>query len=378
MMRLLLLLIVLTAITSSCSQPKKNEKNNTPANTAANLYAKHFSIAKHEGYTTINIENPWIDAKNIYYRYAIKQKPGTKIPDKYQIIPHKPAKVAAISTTHIAFLEVLNELNRVKAVSDKQYIYSRKFRKLDSIKAVKAVGFDTNLNIEKLLQLGIKVVFLYGISNEIEPLRKRLIRAEIVPVMIGEYMEQHPLGKAEWIKVFGAIFDKTRTARNYFDSVSTVYRRLSGFTDSINRRPSVFTGLPWNDTWHTPGGNTYTAKLINDAGGQYVFHKDTSSINYQYDTEIVYERAGDAGYWINPGTANALKEISGTDPRMKLFKAYKHKKVFNNNRRKLPGGGSDYMESGVVKPHLILKDLIHILHPRLLPDHQLYFYQKLN
>lgn len=375
-MRINLFMLITCIFLWSCNNSKQEAETKNDLKFESTRYARHFRIVNNKNYTLIHIKNPWVDAQNIQYRYAIKHKKTANIPKDAELIPAQPEKVAAISTTHIAFLETINELNHLKAVSDKKYIYSKAFQKLDSIYTIQEVGFDTNLNIERLLQLGVKVVFLYGINNNIEPLRKRLLRANIVPVMIGEYMEQHPLGKAEWIKVFGAIYNKNNEAARYFDSVASAYERLKKSTRSVKKHPTVFTGLPWNETWHTPGGNTYTAKLINDAGGKYIFGKDTTSINYQYDTEIVYERAGNANYWINPGTAYTMKNISGADPRMKLFDAYQNKNIYNNNKRSLQGGGSDYMESGVVKPHLILKDLIHIFHSDLFPKHQLFYYQK--
>ncbi|WP_462280312.1 ABC transporter substrate-binding protein [Salinivirga cyanobacteriivorans] len=372
-MRSILLIINIFFILASCGRQAQEAANTS----ITNDYAKHFSLEQKDGYTLLEIKNPWIDAQNINYRYAITETSQAQIPDDLNIIHTEPERVAAISTTHIAFLEQLNRLGNLVAVSDKQFIYSRRFHHIDSTQGIKEVGFDTNLNIEKLLQLKVKLVFLYGISNEIEPIRKRLIRAGIVPVMIGEYMEQHPLGKAEWIKVFGAIFNQENEAQNFFDSVSNAYLQLANMTDTLKSKPTVFTGMPWNDTWHTPGGNTYTAKLIEDAGASYVFKNDTSSVNFQYDTEIVYERAGEADYWINPGAAASLKDIVSQDTRLELFNAYQNGKVFNNNRRALPSGGSDYMESGVVNPHLILGDLIRIFHPNKVSKKSFHYYQQL-
>jgi iron complex transport system substrate-binding protein len=368
-MRLILLVIVSIFILPSC-----NQKSQIKEIRSSNKYARHFSISENTDYTLITIKNPWVDAQNIQYQYAIPKDKKTPIPKGAQLLPISPERIAAISTTHIAFLETINELDKLKAVSSKQYIYSKKFHTLDKQNEIIEVGFDTNLNIEKLLELNVSVVFLYGISNEIEPLRKKLLRAGIIPIMIGEYMEQHPLGKAEWIKIFGLIFNKKEMAVNYFDSIVRSYESLKASATKDNR-PLVFTGLPWNDTWHTPGGKTYTAQLIKDAGGDYVFKNDTNSINYQYDLEIVFQKAASADIWINSGTASSLSDIKGMDERLSLFNAFKNKKVYNNNKRHVPGGGSDYMESGVVRPHLILNDLIQIFNQA--DTSELYYYQQL-
>lgn len=369
-MKFIHIAIILLIFIHSCNHTKTRDNIRTH-----NKYAKHFEITQKKDYTLITIKNPWIDAENIQYQYAIPNNKNTSMPKRVIVVPKTPKRIAAISTTHIAFLETIKELNKVKAVSSKQYVYSKAFHALDKQNEIAEVGFDTNLNIEKLLELNVSVVFLYGISNEIEPLRKKLLRAGITPVMIGEYMEQHPLGKAEWIKVFGAIFNKTEMANQYFDSIAQSYEALI-VNPTKKDKPLVFTGLPWNDTWHTPGGNTYTAQLIKDAGGEYVFKNDTNSINFQYDMEIVYQKAAKADYWINTGSASSLKDIKGMDERLTLFDAFKNKQVYNNNLRSLPGGGSDYMESGVLNPHLILRDLKQILSDADTVNY--FYYQKLN
>jgi iron complex transport system substrate-binding protein len=369
-MRIIILISLAILFLSSCKQNIQNKDINS-----SNQFANHFVITETPDYSLITIKNPWVDAQNIQYQYAIPKNKTAPIPKNVQLLPTSPKRIAAISTTHLAFLETIGELDKVKAVSSKQYVYSNAFHDLDKQNEIFEVGFDTNLNIEKLLEQNVSVVFLYGISNEIEPLRKKLLRAGIIPVMIGEYMEQHPLGKAEWIKVFGAIFNKSQLANQYFDSISNQYNDLTKKASLNSVKPLVFTGLPWNDTWHTPGGNTYTAQLISDAGGEYIFKGDTNSINYQYDLEIVFQKAASADIWINTGSASSLNDIKGMDGRLALFEAFKNEKVYNNNRRYLIGGGSDYMESGVINPHIILEDLIQIFNQT--DTSNLYYYQKL-
>ncbi|MFO7862582.1 MAG: ABC transporter substrate-binding protein [Salinivirgaceae bacterium] len=368
--------IIVSILFFSCQAPTQ-DSNQSVDTAIENRYASHFSITENEGYTLITIKNPWIDAENIQYNYAVAHHSSAKLPPNAVHIKNTPKRVAAISTTHIAFIETIGQLSSIKAVSDKQYIYSRQFHKADSTAPIAEVGFDINLNVEKLLQLNVELVFLYGISNEIEPLRKKLMRANITPVMIGEYMEQHPLGKAEWVKVFGAIYQQQDVAEQYFSQTAQAYEKVKRAAATTKNRPSVLTGMPWNDVWHTPGGKSFTAQLIADAGGNYIFRNDTASVNYQYDTEIVYQRAGKADIWINAGTIHSLEQLRQKDNRMKLFKAYQNGNVFNNNKRSVRGGGSDYMESGAVNPHKILSDLARIFRGDA-QKHKLTYYKPIN
>lgn len=370
-----LIVLLITPILIGCNHNKSNTIQEKHAS-VKNQYAENFTIKHEKDYTLLEINNPWIDAKNINYTYAIATHPKAQLPKNTIHINNIPTRVAAISTTHLAFIEALNKIESVMAISDAQYVYNKNIKTKHSKGMITEVGFETNLNIEKLLQLKTDLVFIYGISHEIEPLRKKLLKVGITPVMIGEYTEKHPLGKAEWIKVFGAIYNQNEQANQIFDSIVSEYSNLKQLAANVKNRPTVFTGLPWNETWHTPGGKSFTAQLIYDAGGTYIFATDTATINYQYDTEIVYQRAGNADFWINTGIAVSLQQIESTDKRMNLFKAFSTKTTFNNNFRSVPGGGSDYMESGAVNPHIILADLIKIFHPEII-NHSLHYYQHL-
>ena len=128
-----------------------------------------------------------------------------------------------------------------------------------------------------------------------------------------------------------------------------------------------------------PCGDNYTARLIADAGGDFLWKdaKATNGLNLNLDYEAVYAKAAKADYWLNTGFARSLSEIKSADKKNELFAAYKTGKVYNNNLRNTPSGGFDFWESGALHPDKVLADLIHILHPELLPDYQLYYYQPL-
>jgi len=95
------------------------------------------------------------------------------------------------------------------------------------------------------------------------------------------------------------------------------------------------------------------------------------------DFETVFAEAGTADVWINPGAWTSLAEGRSEDRRFAQFRAFRNGMVFNYNARVSPGGGIDYFESGASNPHIVLKDLIWVFHPELLPDYQPYYYQRL-
>ena len=84
-----------------------------------------------------------------------------------------------------------------------------------------------------------------------------------------------------------------------------------------------------------------------------------------------------ADFWLNVGYVDSRADIAARDVRYKAFRPFRQSTIFNNNKRVNDLGANDYWESGAVNPHLILADLIRILHPELLPDHELVYYKQL-
>ena len=142
-------------------------------------------------------------------------------------------------------------------------------------------------------------------------------------------------------------------------------------------KPTGFTGLPWEDVWYVPGGQSFAAQYIADAGGEYIWRSDTSRQALPLSLEVVLSEASEADIWINPGAATNLTFVKNMDERMVHFKAFRQVKLFNNSNRLSPNGGNDYWESGLVSPQLILADILHILHPDVLQYHKSVYYKQL-
>jgi iron complex transport system substrate-binding protein len=142
-------------------------------------------------------------------------------------------------------------------------------------------------------------------------------------------------------------------------------------------KPTVLSGIVYGDAWFMPAGKNYAARLFNDAGMDYLW-KDTESNGFlELSFESVYTKAKDADLWIGVGSFNSLQEIQVTESRYTLFKPFKQKQVYTYNARKGAKGGSEFLELGYLRPDLILKDLVKIAHPELLPDYNLFFHKKL-
>jgi iron complex transport system substrate-binding protein len=190
-------------------------------------------------------------------------------------------------------------------------------------------------------------------------------------------LEKHPLGRAEWIKFMALFFNKEKMADSVFNTIEKEYISTLNQVKNISTKPSVLSGITYGGVWFMPGGKNYAAKLLNDAGCNYLWSNTESNGYLEVSLESVYEKAKDADVWIGVGSFQTLNEMEASEKRYSVFKPFKDKKVFTYDYRKGAKGGSEFLELGYLRPDIILKDLVKIAHPELLPDHSLYFHKRL-
>lgn len=342
-------------------------------------YAKGFEIEEYDNVRIVKVLNPWQGSNNISYRYRLACDAPTKTLDKNEVFIRVPIRrVVCLSTTHIAFIDFLDRSSSILGVSGAGLIYSKRVTERVEKGFVKDVGYDQNLNYELITSLQPDVIFCYGVGSESIGYLNRLSELGHKLFFIGDYLEEHPLGKAEWIRVFGALFGLDVQADSLFNLIERDYLETTHLLKEKVHKPVVFLNSPWKDSWFFPGKENYIVKLINDAGGSYVFD---SLLEGTRSYPVSLERALEAGMksdiWLNPGTANSITDITLFDERLTILLPYRTGMIYNNNNRMSSGGGNDFWESGVVRPDLVLKDLIFIFNPAILPDHQLYYYKKL-
>jgi len=191
--------------------------------------------------------------------------------------------------------------------------------------------------------------------------------------------EQEALARAEWIKFTAGFYDLAYEADSIFKQIETNYLVLKEKAKSVSSKPTVFVNIPFKEIWYMPCGENYMAKLIADAGGDFLWKdvKANNGLNLNLDYEAVYAKAADANIWLCNGFARSLAEIKSADKKNTFFKAYKTANIFNNDKRNTSSGGFDFWETGPLNPDKVLADLIFIFHPELLPNHELYYYRKL-
>lgn len=340
--------------------------------------AAGWTIEYFNNYKVITVLNPWRNA-DVQFRYVLVQC-GTPPPtdtDDALVIEVPVNSIVAMSTTQLPHLSELGLLDKLVGVDSFLYINNPDVRKKIEAGELVEIGSGGQVNVEQALDLQPDLIMTYGVGNPEYDTHPKLLEANLKVVLNGEYMETSPLGRAEWIKFTAAFFNREARATDVYDTIARRYREMAAKVRNVATRPTVFTGAPFQDTWSMPGGRSYIAQLLADAGADYLWADDTSTGSQPLSFEEVFERARNADFWLNPGSWQSLSEIEAADERFTRFAAFQNGNVFNNNKRLNENGGNDYWETGVTNPHLILADLIKILHPELLPDHELYFYQQL-
>jgi iron complex transport system substrate-binding protein len=344
-------------------------------------YGRRFNIEKKDGYSVLTVINPWqgaVDVNHIYYLV----KRGDKIPagvNTSSIIYVPVRKIICMSTTYLAMISALGEEESVKGISGDNLIFNESIKGKVKKGEVADVGYEDNLNKELVIQIAPDLIMVYGIGSEAAGYLNKIKEFGFTVLFNADYLETDPLGKAEWIKVFGALFCKEKQADDLFKSISNEYNNIkSSIREKSRNSPSVLLGLPWKDTWFISPGNSYISKLISDAGGSYLWQDILSDVSMPFGIENVYMKALEADYWLNIGSVNGRGEIKAIDNRLGDLPVFRSGKMFNNNNRVSINGGNDYWESGAFNPQIILKDICAILHPEIFPGYKLFYYKKIN
>ena len=338
-------------------------------------YASGFKIlgAEHVSSTIIQISNPWQGAQNVKMSYFISRN-GEQAPEGFTgpVIPGNAQRIVCMSSSYIAMLDILEQTDRVVGVSGIDFILNPYIQAhKDSIKDMGA-----EMNYEVLLGLKPDVVLLYGIGDAQTAVTDKLKELYIPYIYFGEYLEESPLGKAEWLIALSELTDSREKGIEIFREIPKQYQALKALVSSDTKRPTVMFNTPWNDSWVMPSTQSYMAQLIADAGADYIYKKNDTNGSQPIGLETAYELIQKADYWINVGTATTLEQLKTMNPKFADAKAVHKKTAYNNNLRLSPAGGNDYWESAVVRPDIVLRDLIHIFHPGLISD-SLYYYRHL-
>lgn len=318
--------------------------------------------------------NPWQGADSITTQLFIARN-GETAPEGFtgQVLQGDAKRIVAMSSTHIAMLDAVDAADHVVGVSGIDFISNPGIQaRRDS---VEDVGYDGNINYELLLSLDPDIVLLFGV-NGASAMESKLTELGIPYMYVGDYLEESPLGKAEWMVALSEVLGKREDGERIFVEIPVRYNALKQkVADAALPAPSVMLNTPYGDSWFMPSTKSYAVQLIEDAGGSYIYGKNTGNTSLPIDLEEAYLLASDADMWINVGMANSLDDVAKMCPKFTDTRCFRNGYIYNNNARTNAAGGNDYWESAVVNPDILLRDLVKIFHPELVEEDFVYYKQ---
>ncbi len=375
----LLVLFFLLLYNISCEKSKNKNLDNTKISSLNSLikYAKGFDIQIYDGYKKLIIKSPYPDAENYQEFILISKYDSAKIdPKDYKVMEIPFKKIVATSTTHIPMLELINEEKSLIGFPHANYISSPKTRELIRNNQVKEVGNEQDFNTEILIELQPEALIGFSMGNSTK--MYNIIEKNGIPVIYnGDWLEETPLGRAEWIKFFGVLFDKDRLADSIFKDIESKYLKAKKIAKESKISPNILTGVLFKDKWNLPAGESFTAQLLKDANTNYIWGDSKGQGSLILSFESVFERGQNADFWIGSGYYTSLSDLADANSHYTEFKPFKNKKIYTFSKRRGETGGVLYFEMAPVHPHIVLQDLIKVTHPELLLDYQPFFLEKI-
>ena len=341
------------------------------------VHAEGFSLVEYDDFSILKVKNTYPEAEETF-TYVL-HKSEVILHDslqKFTKIQIPIQKIIVTSTTHIPSLEMLGVENTLVAFPSLKYISSETTRERIDQGKVREIGKNQSLNTEVILDINPDVIVGFSVDGDLKTY-KNLEKSGQKIIFNADWTEKTPLGKAEWIKFFGALYDKKEKANLEFETIEESYNKALKLAQKAEIKPTIFSGAIYEDQWFLPQGDSWAALFLKEANGNYLWADTEGTGSLALSFETVLDKAKDADFWIGPGQFTSIDEIIKDNPNYKFFKAVETKNIYSYSSKKGKTGGIIYYELAPNRPDLVLKDIIKILHPEVLPNYELFFFEQL-
>ena len=367
-------IITLILLLSACGGRSKISSAYSQGEKLPLKYAENLTLIKGDGYIEARLRNPW-DTTALLQTYLLidREQPIPEHLPEGTIVRTPLNKALVYTATHCNLIHELGAVKSIGGICELQYIKVPEIIEGCKNGSIVNAGEGTNPDIEKIIDLHPDALLLSPYENsgghgQVEKLKIPIIEC-------ADYMETSALGSAEWIRFYGLLFHQTDKADSIFTEVEKNYNALKQLAASQPVKPKLMCELKSGSAWYVPGGNSTTGKLYNDAGSNYVFSHYPNSGAVPLSFETVFEKAQDAEFWLikyNHQKDKTLHEMEADYSPYAQFKAFKNRQIYGCNT-----AYKEYYEDFPFHPDMVLKDLIKIFHPSLLPEYELKYFSKL-
>lgn len=340
-------------------------------------HAENLTVDYHDTYKVMTVAQP---APDLPARTYVLVQCGTEAPalegqlEGATTVEIPVRSLYSESTTHLGFIDALGAADVVTGAADVDVIVTPGVRDRVDAGDVEPFAEDYETNTE-LVIAGNPDVFVTGGGED--PAHETLAEAGVPVVANAEWLETSPLGRAEWIAFFAALTNTEARATEVYEGVRERYEAAAALAAGVEDRPTILTGGLYEGEWQARGGVGVVPRFIEDAGGAYVYADDPSTGSLVLDIETVIADAQDAEFWISPLGFETRAEALALDSRYDAFAAWDAGGVWNSTRQTNDAGGDPVFDRGTLAVDELLLDYIKILHPELVPDHQLVYFEQL-
>lgn len=350
-------------IFGGCSEIPSTEKNEAkPGIEVQNSYAEAFRITRFENYIQIDVIDPHTKEVDFEYIVGLARKDNQCIK-----LSKSPSRVIALSSTHVGMIEELGLSDRIVGVSSADYVCSKTVLTQIENKKTVSLGDIGSSDIEGYLASQPDLIITSGFDNK-APILSKMRSAGLTLFTNYDWKETHPLGRAEWIKVFGILFDQEEKANELFEMIREKYLEALQRVAEIDTKPTVFVGTLYGDIFNAPAGDSYMAKLLKDANVHYVYANTNGVGSLTLTLEDVISTNRTTDFWLNPAAKNR-EQLVQMNSRFELLACIDNGKVYSYYQNV-----NCFWEQSAVKPHIFLKDLCIIFYPELFKNDELNFY----
>jgi len=362
-------------LTSGCVKDYKAGTDYFPSKVAPSA-ATGFTVAYHDTYKVVTVEAPYPGGKPVSYVLVQCGTPAPKLSGALasaEQIQIPVTRVDAESTTQLPDFDLLGSVDALVGVADSAEVSTPSV--VARIKAKVITQFEGNgtLNTEQVIATAPDLFLTQGVQNK----SYATLQASGVKVVADtDWLSETPLARAQWIEFVSLFLNKEAEATTQYGKIATAYNKLVALAATVTTRPTVIEGDEYEGTWYAAGGASYVAAELKDAGASYIYASNTSTGSIDLSIENILKNGGSAQFWVDSNPWTSLAQAKKSDPRYASLAAFKSDSVWTNSKDVNAGGGNDYYEEGVVRPDLVLADLIAIFHPSLEPGHQFTFYEQ--
>ncbi|MDD4847529.1 MAG: ABC transporter substrate-binding protein [Bacteroidales bacterium] len=314
---------------------------------------------------------------NDQYRYFLtSQTVSDSLPKDRSVFSEMPlittpvARMACMAHSHWAAADLFGKTDAIVGVCDQKFLNDSNIASRIENKTLQNIATNQTIYLETLLSLQPQMIMVSFFDS---PMYQKIENQNISVVRNGDFLENHPLGRAEWMIFTAAFFDEEENAIAQFDTICQKYNKLKTKVLNTNSRPTVFDGTEYNGIWYISGGKSYMAQFYKDAGADYLWKDNDNTASLPLDLETVYQKGMNADFWrlyLNNGETYSILAVQNR--HYVDFQAWKQRKIIYCNNLKC-----DLFGAGVFQPDVILNDMVQAFHPEIMVDTPAKYYKLL-